>query len=170
MSKWTSLSTFDDWKEKLREILDEGRKASEENDNEDRLAICQQLLTFIDKSPASLDGTDGLDDVAIEAQAHQKLSEEVVDDALAQIHARTAEIVVLTKSIDRVASKAESAAADLRLELAHSAIDALTGAVRAAESLIKEVRKNGADADFAKSLSDLIKALEQGQALIKKKK
>jgi hypothetical protein len=163
MSGWANITTLEGWKTKLRELMNAAKNASEKNDSKARLRICRDLLTFIEKSDPAIFGTEELDDIAI--KAHQRLSQDVVKDAVDQIRARTADVVALTKAIERVVSEADAEAVGLRLTRVHAAVDSLTRAARTLESLDK-VLIEGPDKSLRDTVVDLAAAIRKARGLI----
>lgn len=158
MSEWDGLKTFEDWQTKLDALLAEARQASVKNDDEARLELCARLRMFVQKSRPNTPEVLELDHLASEAQ--QALSEQIAADAIGRIEARTTEILLLAKRVEQVARKAEADAASLRLERAHAAVDALTGAVRALNDF-DEVLKDGTDDELAARVKEILAAAKK---------
>ena len=166
MSDWKNLKTFEDWKAKLEELLEEGRKASAANDDDARLETCSQLRMFVQKSRPNTPEILELDGIASEAQ--QALSTQVASDAVGRIEARTTEILLLAKMVEQVAIKAESDAATLRLDKAHAAVDAITQASRALTDF-DTVLQEGTDEELAARVKEILASLKKLRDAIEKK-
>ena len=166
MSQWSGLKTFEDWKKKLNELLDEGRKASAANDDEARLKLCSQLRIFVTKSRPNTPEILELDGIASEAQ--QALSMQVASDAVGRIEARTTELILLAKHLEQVAEKVEADAASLRLEKARAAVDAITDAARALNDF-DAVLLTGTDEELSGRLKEIVAALKKLRDTIEKK-
>jgi hypothetical protein len=125
MSDWDNLNTYDDWRNRLDQLLAEGRDASSRNDDEARWRVCADLRMFVQKSRPNTDQVLELDRIA--SAAAKSLSLEAASGAIGRIESRTAELVVLSKELQRVGERAASSAVALRLERARAATEALAG-------------------------------------------
>jgi hypothetical protein len=166
MSEWDGLKTFDDWKAKLDALLVEARQASTKNDDEARLDLCARLRQFVQKSRPNTPEVLELDRLASEAQ--QALSEQIAEDAIGRIEARTTEILLLAKRVEQVARKAEEDAATLRLDRAHAAVDALTDVVRALDDF-DDVLQDGTDEELSGRIKEILAAARKLRDSIEKK-
>jgi hypothetical protein len=166
MSEWDNLKTYDDWKGKLEDLLDEGRKASAADDDESRLELCSRLRMFVQKSRPNTPEVLDLDRIASEAT--RTLSLDVAEGAVDRIEARTAELIVLGKTLQQVAAQAESDAASLRLEKAHAAIDAIIGVQRALDDF-DSILQSGTDEEIGGRIKEVLGILKKLRDTIEKK-
>ncbi|MBL8749422.1 MAG: hypothetical protein JNK78_09680 [Planctomycetes bacterium] len=163
---WNELETADDWRTALDSILAEARRASDENDDDERLDLCKVLRAFVLKSFPNTKPITDYDRIALEAQ--QALSEAVVDDALDRIEARTTTLIALRKEIAAVTEQTEAEVAKLRLDKAHTLIDTLTDASRALDDF-DTVLVDGDDEELSKRLAEIAAAIAKFKALVQKK-
>lgn len=163
---WNDLESADDWKRALDSILAAARRTSDENDDDERLELCKLLRAFVLKSfPNSKPITD-YDRIALQAQ--QALSEAVVDEALDRIEARTTTLIALRKEVVAATAQAKAEAATLRLDKAHTVIDALTDASRALDEF-GTVLVDGDDEELKKRLAEIATAIAKFRALVQRK-
>jgi hypothetical protein len=144
------------WRAKLKELLAAAEKASGKNDDDARLSVASRLNQFVLESSPNTDEIVALDQLA--TAAARELSLDVVGGAVERIAARTARLRAIAKQLDALTAKVEQAAASIRLEKAHRAIDAFTEAVRAVDDLDK-VLEDGSDDDLRKRLAKLAASL-----------
>lgn len=163
---WNGLETPDDWKSVLDSILAAARRASDENDDDERLDLCRLLRAFVLKSFPNTKPITDYDGIALAAQ--QALSETVVDDALDRIEARTTTLIALGKQVAAVTERTEVETAKLRLDKAHLLIDALTQASRALDEF-DTVLVDGDDDELQKRLAEIAAAIAKFKALVQKK-
>src|SRR5262245_30566861 len=103
---WNSLESADDWRKTLESILAAARRASDANDDDERLDLCKLLRTFVLKSFPNTKPIRDYDVIAMEAQ--QALSESVVGDAIDRIAARSTALIALGKQIAQVTEETEA--------------------------------------------------------------
>lgn len=163
---WNELESADDWRRALDSILAAARRASDENDDDERLELCKLLRAFVLRSFPNTKPITDYDRIALQAQ--QALSEAVVDDALDRIEARTTTLIALRKEVVAATELAESEAATLRLDKAHTVIDALTQASRALDDF-ETVLVDGDDEGLKKRLAEIAAAIAKFRALVQKK-
>lgn len=144
------------WKAKLKELLGAAEKASTKNDDEQRLAVAARLNRFVLESSPNTEEILAFDELA--SAAARALSVEVVEGAVDRIAGRTAALRSIAKQLDAVTTRAEQAAASIRLEKAHRVIDAFTETVRAVDEL-NTVLEDGSDDDLRKRLTKLATAI-----------
>ena len=149
------------WTAKLNELLTAAEKASSRNDDDARIAVAKRLNQFVLESSPNTDDILALDELA--TNAARELSTSVAADAVDRIVARTAALRAITKQLDAVATKADEAAASIRLTRAHRVVDAFTEAVRAIDSL-DGVLDSGSDDQLRKRLTRLAGALRDLRA------
>src|SRR5688572_27393689 len=129
MSEWDNLKTYEDWKNKLAELMDEARRASQANDDAALISIAPRLRTFVQKSRPNTPEVLALDRIAADAQ--RALTLQLASDAIARIEARTSALLVLGKTLQQIGARAEADASVLRLDRSYGAVDAIIGAHRA---------------------------------------
>lgn len=129
MSEFDNIEQFDGWKNKLNQLLAEGKKAVADNDLDECGAIAGRLAQFTVASWPDTPEIKELDRIAAEAAA--TLGKQAIEGMLTQLAAHTADVARLAKQFDD-AAKVNSAKADsIRLKYGQEVIDAVTGTVKA---------------------------------------
>lgn len=149
MSEFDSIQGFEGWKNKLDQLLQEGKKAIAAEDPDQCRQIARRLTQFTVASFPNTPDIKELDRKAAEAAA--TLSRQSIDGMLAELTAHTADVARLEEKFD-TAAKANAAEADgIRLKRSQQVIDAATGTV----SAINQFRETLDSKDDKKLLEDL---------------
>lgn len=164
---WNAITDEDAWTKTLRQILDAAAKASDANDDAERLDICDVLNEFIRRSAPNTDRIKELDRLA--GEAIDEMAEAIAAAAIGRIAQRTAALTGLAKEVDRVSAKAAESAATLRLDKFHAAIDALTDAERAVATLTA-VYESGTDDQLKAQIAELLKTIAKAKTALEKGK
>lgn len=154
---WDSLKDFKDWSGALRGLLDEAREALKADDIGRRVAAQEQLNAFIDHSPNAVAGK--LDEIA--GQAIDDLFAGTLQEALASIGKRTAELARYTKEVGAAAADAHRDAASIRLDTARGAVDAITEAIQAMSALRTSLGTDASDEALMKEIDRAIAAVQK---------
>src|ERR1044072_976 len=97
---WNKLNTYDDWSGKLSELLDQAHDAIAAGDLNEKLAAQRALNEFIDNCASPIKGKE-LDDIA--SRAIGNIFEATLDQCMAEMGKRTAELTALTKEVTAIA-------------------------------------------------------------------
>jgi len=142
-SEFDKIKGLDRWRAKLEELLSAARGAAAADDLDARLEIADRLTEFIIRNPPALAqdpaslAYEEMDRIAKEA--HDGLLLASIQERVAAIAGRTAELARLTKEVESQVAENEKAAATLRLEKARRMVDATTGAIATMLDLKKEL-------------------------------
>ena len=161
-AEFKELETFEDWKEKLSALLDEAAKIAELDTGDDAvldrlLKLNDRLTAFQNWSDPEVDGTDELDRIA--KQARQDLLESSINRRIQAIAARSADLEVAGKVLERRSIRDAAEAAAIRAEAVSEALHAVNTAVSSAISL-KQSLDPVEDADFARKLEKALDSLQ----------
>jgi hypothetical protein len=149
MSEFDRIHGFEGWKDKLGELLDEGKKAVAAEDPDQCRQIARRLTQFTVESFPNTPDIKELDRKAAEAAA--TLSSQSIDGMLAELATHTADVARLAEKFN-AAVKANAAEADaIRLKRGKQVIDAVTGTV----SALNQFRETLDSKDDKKLLEDL---------------
>lgn len=165
MSEWDNIEGFQQWSEKLGELLGEAREAARNSDSAARFAVSDRLTEFILNSRPNNEAIKALDEIA--ARASQDLMLGVLDERLMEIVGRTAEWLQITKQFSEQAAAAGAQAASIRLEKAHRVAISLTESVHR----LQDLRSSLVDADdpeFARSVTKAVETLQKLRAQIER--
>lgn len=165
MSEWDNIEGFQQWSEKLGELLGEAREAARNSDSAARFAVSDRLTEFILNSRPNNEAIKALDEIA--ARASQDLMLGLLDERLMEIVGRTAEWLQITKQFSEQAAAAGAQAASIRLEKAHRVAISLTESVHR----LQDLRSSLVDADdpeFARSVTKAVETLQKLRAQIER--
>jgi hypothetical protein len=170
-SEFDKIKNLAGWRAKLDELLKAAREVAQDDDLDKRLAVADRLTRFIVNNPPALPDDpataeyDDMDRVA--KDAHDALLLATIQERVAGIMSKTAELASLRKKIEGRTAANREAAASIRLEKARRVVEATTGAVSAMKDLKKEIEQgigSGVeDADLAalgKQLDTLIERIQ----------
>lgn len=158
MSEWDDVKGFQQWSDKLGELLDVAKPAALDPDVEARFSASRRLTEFIQNSWPNDEPIMALDKIA--AQAAQDLMLETIDARLREISGRTAEWLQISKQFRDLAEQANRRAAEIRLEKVHRVALSLTESVH----LLQDLRSSLSDVDdpeFAKSVAKAVETLQR---------
>jgi len=150
---WNVLKTYKEWSGKLSELLAQAHDAIAAKDVDKKLEAQRALNEFIDNCASPVKGKE-LDDIA--SRAIGNLFEATLDQCMAEMGKRTAELTALTKDIAAVTDAANASAANIRLDSARKVIDTTVQAVEALKSLKQQLDSAQPD---EKQLADTISTL-----------
>jgi hypothetical protein len=170
-SEFDSIKGLAGWRSKLDELLATARKEAQKDDLDARLAMADRLTEFIVRNPPALPEDpasaeyDEMDRVAHEC--HDALLLAAVQQRVAAIMSRTAELAAIRKKFDNETTANQQSAASIRLEKARKVVESTTAAVSAMTDLKNELDKainaGAADADIkqlAKQVGTVIEKLQ----------
>jgi len=166
MSEFDNIKGSEAWRAKLDELLAAAEAAAKQDDIQVRLSVNSRLTEFITNSRPNTPEILALDKIA--ADAGQDLMRRTIDERIASIRGRSAELAQIGKQFDVMAESAQAAAAGIRLQKAHDAVDNLTASVRSLQQL-REVLKDGTDDELAKSVEQVVAAIQRARSTIEKK-
>ena len=158
MSEWDNISGFQQWSDKLGELLDAAREAAHNPDSNARFAVSDRLTEFILNSRPNDQAIKALDNLA--ARTSQDLMLGTIDERLREIIGRTAEWHQITKQFSDQAAAAGAQAASVRLEKAHRVALSLTESVH----LLQDLRSSLSDTDdpeFARNVGKAVETLQK---------
>lgn len=161
-----SLGTFDDWSGALQQILGHSRAALLSGNVQERVAIQDLLLEFIEKSPNRIAGE--LDDIA--RKAMDDMLGKAMDEALANIAGRTADLALHAKAISEMAAAAESKSASIRLDKARQVIDSTTSAIVSLNELRQTLGDAAEDQAVAGRIDKTVRAIQDLVPMVMKVK
>jgi len=153
MSEW-DITTEEGWSDKLGKLLEEADTVGDAV--ADRKALSRRFVQFILRSRPNTEAIKALDVIANEARRSVLIS--AIDDRVAAISDRTAELVLLTKGIEETTANAEKAAQSIRLENAQGAVDGLAQSVKSIKALAASM-KDADDEQVRTSLENALKTL-----------
>lgn len=160
-SRLSALITVEDWAEELQTILSEVDDAVQSGELEQRSKAQELLLDYIKASPSAAESLD-----KIASQASLDLLQAQVDDVVAAIAARNAELKAATKLIQQSAAEAKSSKKALQFE---KVVDTLK---TAREGIDAFKRVSGAvaegDAQLTEKLTEIAKAIADFEKLASK--
>lgn len=170
-TEFDKIKNLAGWRDKLDELLAEAKKAAQVDDLDQRLKVADRLTQFIVNNPPALPDDpasveyEEMDRVA--KDAHDALLLATIQERVAGIMGRTAELAALRKKIEsRIAANRE-AAASIRLEKARRVVESTTNAVAAMMELKKEIERaaeaGAQEADLAalgRQLGSLIEKIQ----------
>ncbi len=159
MSEWDHIEGFQQWSDKLGELLGAAREAARNPDSEARFAVSDRLTQFILNSYPNDEAIKALDEIA--ARASQDLMLGVLDARLMEIVGRTAEWHQVTKQFSAQAAALGAQAASIRLEKAHRVAQALTESVHR----LQDLRTSLGDADDPELVRTVTRAVDTLQKL-----
>lgn len=155
--------TIQKWRDKLESLLKRAEAVAGEP-LPARLAAAKQLQAFILDNPAAVDDDPDtavfteMDDIA--AKAHDALLLAALDERIAGIASRSAELAGLEKKVSSQAAANEKAAKAIRLEKATQVVNSVTAAVNSIKDLKTAIEANPATAqDFEALLAKLGEAV-----------
>lgn len=159
MSEWDTINGFQQWSDKLGELLDTAMEAARNPDREARFTVSRRLREFIDNSWPNDQAIAALDKIA--AQTAKDLMLDSIDERLGEIVGRTAEWQLITKQFRDLAAAAGTQAASIRLEKAHRVALSLTESVH----LLQDLRSSLSDTDDPEFARNMVKAVDSLQKL-----
>lgn len=165
MSEWDNIDGFQQWSDKLGELLDAAVDAARNPDREARFTVSRRLRAFIDNSWPNDEAIVTLDRIA--AQTAKDLMLDTIDARLREIVGRTAEWQLIAKQFRDQAAAAGAQAASIRLEKAHRVALSLTESVH----LLQDLRSSLGDADdpeFARNVARAVDTLQKLRAQIER--
>ncbi len=151
------LVSREDWESALLSIVEAGRKAVSEKDEDGISGAVSLLNRFIGASPPEKAWSTGLDDHAREALGQLALDvATATNDGLAS---RTQELIRIGKAVLATAADNEQAAAGIRHEKLIQAITSAMNTAKAAKELQAAVKDNGSDGQIADAAQALLEAI-----------
>jgi hypothetical protein len=166
-SEFDKIKNLAGWRAKLDELLQAARAAAQDDDLDARLEVADRLTEFIVNNPPAL--TDDLataeyaDMDRVAKDAHDALLLVTIQERVAGIMSKTAELAALRKQIEGRAAANREAAASIRLEKARRVVAATTDAVTAMLDLKREIERA---ADSGIQDADLVALGKQLDVLI----
>ena len=157
MSEWDNIHDLDGWRMKLSELLKEAEIAAQHGDLASRLALSSRLTEFIVHSSPNTPAMLALDGIADQARAG--LLRVTIEERLAEISARTADLARLTKEVHAHTAAAEASAASIRLERARRVVGVLTESIQALNEL-RSVLETTTDAELTTRIGRLIASIQ----------
>jgi hypothetical protein len=157
MSEWENIQGMDGWRMKLSELLKEAEGAAQHGDLAARLALSSRLTEFIVHSSPNTPEILALDGIADQARAG--LLRLTIEERLAEISARTADLARLTKEFQTQAAVAEASAAAIRLERTRRVVGVLTESVQVLNEL-RSVLETNTDAELTTRIGRLIVSIQ----------
>lgn len=143
MSEFDGIEGVQGWSDKLGSLLDEAKQQAKDDDAfEARLALSSRLTDFVVRSRPNTGAIRKLD--AIASRAAEALLFAVLEDRVAAIVARTAELASLAKELEATAADAETQARALRLERVQETVEGLTKVAATLTALRGVVKETGA--------------------------
>lgn len=157
------------WRAKLDELLADARDAAQKDDLDARLEMADRLTEFVIRNPPTLPEDpasaeyEEMDRIAREC--HDALLLQAIQQRVAAIMGRKAELAALRKKFDSQTSANQQTAASIRLEKARKVVESTTAAVGAMMDLKKELQ-NAIDAGVADT--DITALAKQVTALVER--
>lgn len=155
--------TIQKWRDKLESLLQRAQTAATDS-LPARLALAKELQDFILDNPAAVDDDPDtavfteMDDIA--TKAHDALLLTALEERVAGIASRSAELAGLEKKIAAQSAANEKAAKSIRLEKATQVVNSVTAAVNSIKDLKAAIEANPATTeDFEALLEQLANAV-----------
>lgn len=158
MSEWDHIEGFQQWSDKLGELLGEAREAARGSDDDARFAVSDRLTEFILHSRPNDQAIRALDDLA--AKTSKDLMLGTIEERLREIVGRTAEWQLISKQFRDLSAAAGAQAATLRLEKAHRVAQSLTESVHLLQDLRNSLGEVS-DPDFARNVAKAVETLQK---------
>ena len=142
-TEFDKIKNLAGWRAKLDELLAAARDAAKIDDLDQRLEVADRLTAFIINNPPVLSSDpstleyDDMDRVAKEA--HDGLLLATIQERVAVIMSKTAELAALRKKIEGRSAANRKAAESIQLEKVRRVVDATTEAVSAMTDLKKQI-------------------------------
>jgi hypothetical protein len=168
MSEWDSIEGVAGWRDKLAQLLDEAKRAVKNQDRDARFGVAERLNEFIAMSRPQTPEIQRLDDLA--AGSAVALMQQTIDEQLAALTARSAELAKLTKELNSQAATAAASAESIRLTRVREVVSTLTRSVealnefRAALDAHDPATLGASVEDLLGRIQDLRNAIELGAA------
>jgi len=172
-SEFDKIKNLAGWRAKLDELLQAARTAAQTDELDARLKVADRLTEFIVNNPPTLTDDpataeyEDMDRVA--KDAHDALLLATIQERVAGIMSKTAELAALRKKIEGRAAANREAAASLRFEKARRVVMATTDSVAAMMDLKKEIERAAdagiQDADMVALGKQLDVLIERTQTL-----
>src|SRR5262245_61483182 len=144
-TEFDRIKNLDGWRAKLDELLEIARDAAKNDDLDARLAIADRLTQFIIRNPPVVmedPATAEYDDMdRIAREAHDALLLTSIEERVAGIMSRTAELATLRKRVEGRTAANRAAASSIRLEKARHVVDSTTATVAAMMDLKKDIER-----------------------------
>ena len=154
---WDSLNTFEDWAGALHELLAIATDSIKSGDLAERVKAQRNLNDFIIQSPNAIAGE--LDNIAKNAINDIFLT--AVDEALASISSRTAQLAMHVKTVKAVTLEAENAAKSIRLERATQVIGTATKIIQDLNELKSTISDTEDDQKLAEKIDKAVKSIQE---------
>ena len=165
--------TIQKWRDKLEALLQRAQAAASEP-LPARLAIAKQLQDFIVDNPATLDDDPDtavfaeMDDIA--GKAHDALLVTAIEERVAGIASRSAELAGLEKKVSAQAAANDKAAKAIRLEKATQVVSSVTAAVNSIKELKTAIEASPATTEefeaLLTKLTDAMATLQKVRAAV----
>lgn len=153
---WDSLSTFEDWAGVLHELLATATGSITSGDITERVEAQKKLNDFIIQSPNAIAGE--LDNIA--KNAINDIFITAIDEALASISSRTADLAIHVKTVKAVTQEAENAAKSIKLESATKVIGAATKIIQDLNNLKNAISDSEDDQELAEKIDNAVKSIQ----------
>lgn len=155
---WNNLNTYADWAGALQTLLNNAHDAVAGGDVDKKQAAQKNLKDFIDNCASPVKAKE-LDTIASEAIGD--IFAATLDQAMAGIGSRTAELANMTKDVNAITDAANSDAASIRLDAARKVVDTTVQVVQALTTLKQQLDATQPDdKKVADSITTLITAIQ----------
>lgn len=154
---WDSLNTFEDWANVLHELLTTATNSIKSGNVSERVEAQNLLNDFIIHSPNAVAGE--LDTIAKNSINDIFLT--AVDEALASISSRSADLAIYVKTVKAVTSEAEVAAKSIKLERATKVIGTATQIIRDLNDLKITISESEEDQSLAEKIDKTVKSIQE---------
>lgn len=158
MSEFDGIEGFTGWNAKLNQLLNDAMETAQQETLAPRLAIVNRLTTFMVQSRPNTPDILALDQIA--TNTANALLRTTIEERLASIAERQADLIHLTKKMQVSTEAAQESAASIRFERLTKVVSVLTDAVRELQSL-KTVLADGSDAQLVASIERLVTAIQR---------
>jgi|GEM_PF-1306721 len=154
---WDSIEGFEGWSGVLDELVARARAAAQSGSLPARLAVQAELDEFIDRSPNSI--ARKLDETA--RQTMRDLFLETVEQRVAAIADRSADLRTYVKDVRSAAGGAARDAAAIRLERQTGAVDAINATIASIKTLRDALGRSAPDRQIAQAIGRTLAALQE---------
>lgn len=162
MMDWQLIHGFDGWSAALTTLIDRATTALAAKSHDDKAAALCELRDFVRHSPDAIAAS--LDDIAIKTIAGIVAND--WEEAVAEMHARSADLIKLTKHIGLITASANASADSIRLTLIRSVVDDATATIQQMNELKAQLQSSLAGLAQSKA-SALQKAIAKIEAAIR---
>lgn len=159
-AEFKPLKTFEQWREKLSELLDEADAIGAQDPSPQAavLKLNKRLTDFQVWSPPDVPGLEELDDIA--ENARRAMLDDAVGDRVRELANTRSVLLTLGKDLERRAEQDRQTAAFMRMDKLSAALPKVNEAIHAALEL-RQVVDDATDEDLLATVDNAIEGLQK---------